>query len=683
MKNEGLALIRKAKPAVAPALARLFVVHKTHLDVGFTDLAETVVRQYVEDFVPAATRMALELNSPGQPKRFVWTLSSWLLCEALERLRGSDRRQLDKAILSGGVTWHALPFTAHSEYLGETLYRHCLSFSAALDKRYGHKTIAAKVTDVPGHSRGIVRILWEEGVRFLHVGVNSSSMPPEVPPMFVWRDSGGREVVVAYSPRYGGLNTFPEAGVGLHVAHTNDNTGPPTLADCTALHADLSARHPGTVVEAAPLDAFAKAAWEHRARLRVVTAEIGDTWIHGTGTDPAKTREFMALRRLAGDWLLAGKNTRQGLDGFLSNLCLVGEHTWGMNTIFDLPGDANYQRDDFARTRAEGRYARFERSWAEQREYTRRAVDTLSDAGMRKQAETAISAAQPSRPDTRNLDPVRPGQLVRLGRFIVSVDVRGALARLVDAHTGASWATPERPMGLFLCQTFSRADYQRFWERYAVNKIETRIWSYPAFIKVAQPEDCPSGEWASRMVSAGLRRTGGDSGDELMVTMRPEGVARNRYGAPAELVAVYRACGDDRILHIDLQWFDKPACRMPEACWMSFVPDVGPRAAWTFFKLGEPVSPRAVVRHGNRVLHAVDDRVECVDGNRSIVIRSLDTPLVAAGHRRLLDFSQQLPVPADGVHFNLFNNLWETNFPLWFGEDARFRFTVTLCGQAE
>jgi hypothetical protein len=30
------------------------------------------------------------------------------------------------------------------------------------------------------------------------------------------------------------------------------------------------------------------------------------------------------------------------------------------------------------------------------------------------------------------------------------------------------------------------------------------------------------------------------------------------------------------------------------------------------------------------------------------------------------------------MHFLLFNNLWGTNFPMWSGEDARFRFVLRL-----
>ena len=29
-------------------------------------------------------------------------------------------------------------------------------------------------------------------------------------------------------------------------------------------------------------------------------------------------------------------------------------------------------------------------------------------------------------------------------------------------------------------------------------------------------------------------------------------------------------------------------------------------------------------------------------------------------------------------HFNLFNNIWNTNFPMWYEDDARFRFVLSV-----
>ena len=72
------------------------------------------------------------------------------------------------------------------------LFRAGLSYSQELDRRFGKTTIAAKMTDVPGHTLGMVPLLAEAGIRFLHLGVNTASPPPDVPDIFRWRAPAAR-----------------------------------------------------------------------------------------------------------------------------------------------------------------------------------------------------------------------------------------------------------------------------------------------------------------------------------------------------------------------------------------------------------------------------------------------------------------------------------------------------------
>jgi hypothetical protein len=73
-----------------------------------------------------------------------------------------------------------------------------LALSAALDRRFGAETTGAKMTDVPGHTRGLIAPLAAHGIQFLGVGVNSASRPAEVPGLFVWKDRGGATLIVMY-----------------------------------------------------------------------------------------------------------------------------------------------------------------------------------------------------------------------------------------------------------------------------------------------------------------------------------------------------------------------------------------------------------------------------------------------------------------------------------------------------
>ena len=93
-------------------------------------------------------------------------------------------------------------------------------------------------------------------------------------------------------------------------------------------------------------------------------------------------------------------------------------------------------------------------------------------------------------------------------------------------------------------------------------------------------------------------------------------------------------------------------------------------------KMGRWISPMEVVSRGGRKLHATTGEVRYDDGETRVSLRSLDAPLVAPGHPALLQFDDQLPDLAGGMHFNLLNNQWTTNFPQWYEDDGLFRFVV-------
>jgi hypothetical protein len=86
----------------------------------------------------------------------------------------------------------------------------------------------------------------------------------------------------------------------------------------------------------------------------------------------------------------------------------------------------------------------------------------------------------------------------------------------------------------------------------------------------------------------------------------------------------------------------------------------------------------SVVENGNRHLHAIGQGVRASLAGKTLTVSPLDSALVAPGKPSLLDFNNQQPDLAEGMHFCLLNNLWGTNFPMWFEEDCRFRFEVSL-----
>lgn len=643
------------------ALAHL--VSKTHLDVGFTDLGSAVVDRYVTQYIPAALELAAELRQRGET-RFVWTTGSWLVHTFLERATPEQRAQAEAAIAAGDLAWHALPFTLHTELCDVPLVEAGLGIAARLDERFGRRTIAAKMTDVPGHTRGLVPLLASAGVELLHIGVNPGSTTPEVPGAFRWQVGEDEVSVVYQAGSYGDLTEVPGCDDRLVFAHTGDNRGPQSAEEYLAEVARWRERLPGFEVQGSTLDAFAAALRPVRAGLPVLTAEIGDSWIHGSGADPRLVADLRALLRVRRSWLASGRvgPDDERLRGFHENLLLVCEHTWGMDEKTFLTDTTHYRRDQLDELRADEHTQAFEASFEEKRALVPAALAALPDE-LASEARDALADA----PVLHTADVALP---VRLGSWTVAVTEDGPVVYCPDC--GRAVADAGHPVGRLVHQAYAEADYNRFLDQYIRPDQRHERWPQRDFAK--EGIDACGARSASWTASFGPAQLGGDM---LVLPLVFPGEATDAYGAPvdAELRLWDASDAESRALGFEVCWQTKHADRLPEATWLQVHPGGVRGKRLLLDKLGQEIDPHDVVPGGGRHLHAVGEGVRWVDGPR---LTSLDAPLVAPGARRLLDFAPDLPDTSLGVWVNLLNNVWGTNFPQWVEGPARFRFLLDV-----
>lgn len=644
-----------ASPENAGSPEEILILFKTHLDLGFTDLAGEVFRQYMDCYIPQA--LALAKQTRNTPCRFRWTVGSWLF-EQYRRVKG-DTPELQEAVRQGDIRWHGLPFTTHTEYMTEGMFESGLKLSQRLDERYGTRTIAAKMTDVPGHTRAMIPLLARAGIRFLHLGVNPASTVPEVPTLFWWQAPAGEKILVMYNGDYGEMTAIGQSGAAVCFAHTGDNRGPQGAEQIRTIYEDLHARFPKAVLRAGTLEDVAEIALAEEG-LPVVTSEIGDTWIHGTGTDPAKTSAFRGLLRLAEE--LPEEARRPVYEALLP----VPEHTWGLDekthlsatypVDFQLGEHENFIREDFWEARKESRYRLMERSWEEQRGYLRDGCAAFPE-GFCTRAEKVFAETRREPVSREGTEAVSPGENVVLGEFTAAADARGALVNL--EWKGRRWADADHPLFCFLYEVFSRKEFDRFREQYVVSGEE---WAVEDFGKLGM-EKANDRYRAYFLRNVEIRR----SKDSLLITGKTEKEALERFGGAEgyELALTFRG---NQILG-DFAWFGKKASRVGEACWLGFLPEAPLKA---IHKLGTWLDPMDVVPGGNRQMHVTQDGVRW----EGLGLRGLDTGLCSIGAPSLLNFSRVLPNPREGVWFNLYNNVWGTNFPMWYGQDARFRFAL-------
>jgi hypothetical protein len=656
-------------------ITKVHVVFKTHLDIGFTDMGEQVLQKYLNAFIPRAMKLAETTRQKHLEPRFRWTTGSWLIYRYLEEVDRPRRKRMEDAIAAGDICWHALPFTMHSETLDSSLFDLGTKLSKRLDTRFGKKTIGAKMTDVPGHTRSIVPRLQAAGIKFLHIGVNPASSPPKVPQLFNWRAPDGSKVVVMYDVDYGGQAHIPGTSEAVEIILTGDNHGPCDENAITKVYQNLEKQFPAAKIVASDLNQIAAAVSKVSAQLPVIKSELGDSWIHGIGSDPKKIAQLRELSRLRRTWIQSGE-LQEGSDRDLAfgiPLAMVAEHTWGLDVKTHLKSWNVYTPEALAAAREQKQFKWIEASWQEKRNFIQDGIKALPEE-MKMQAQAALKALKPEKPNLegwKKLD--KPVSVIDLPQFLIALDPTGALRKLQNRKDKREWAAADQPLGCFAFQSFNNVDYNRFQKQYLTQRPGWALADLgkPGLDKI----DAVSQTTTSRLTGAWIKSEAGM--DLILAELEVVDYSGKAIpGCPKELTLQYAVSKAEPVIDITLQWFSKQANRLPEAMWFSFVPPVLDDGKWMMDKTGQVVDPRDVVVNGGHKMHAVGNSIRYSDSNGKMTINSLDAPLVAPGERTLLDFDNEKPSPSDGMHFCLCNNVWGTNFVMWFEDDMRFRFKV-------
>ncbi|NOU91249.1 DUF5054 domain-containing protein [Paenibacillus sp. LMG 31460] len=681
---------------------RVHVVFKTHLDIGFTDMGKHVVDRYMNGFIPQALELSELLAREEGNVKFIWTTGSWLIHEFLNTASPEMRARMEEAIRQGRIVWHGLPFTTHTEIMDATLFEFGISISKNLDRQFGKTTIAAKMTDVPGHTIAMVPMLAKSGIHYLHLGVNMVSKNPDVPKVFVWRAADGSEIVVNYADSYG--KPFQMDGLEdvLYFAHTGDNHGPSSIEEIRALYAQLQLDYPGADIMASTLDAFAEKLFAHKHRLPVIREEIGDSWIHGVASDPWKVARYRELLRLRDRWLASGELDPQSAQyaNFCNRLMLIPEHTWGLNNSVYLVDFAHYSAADFAAARARDTvndtkmkkydylrqlandsrsYSYYESSWQEQRDYIDESLSVLPKR-LAKEAKQALAQMSPQQNvcTEKSAKAIELNECYDLGQFQVSFAPDGSINKMTDS-SGKQWADEEHRLGTYQYETFSKESYDRFFNEYVTNLDIHHSWADNDLGKPGIEYAEPKPEHRRYKATArALRLEQQTDCDVVRAELHVPSDAQEHYGAPGKLSVTYSFHRREPIIDIELQWTNKRACRLPEASWYSLAPLVNNPNLWLMDKLGERISPLFVVKDGNRNMHGVNTGLYYEGADGKAVIETLDAPLVCPGEPRLLQFDNTYAPLDGGFHFNLHNNVWGTNFMMWFEDDMKFRFRLML-----
>ena len=683
----------------------VWVVFKTHFDIGYTDLVTNVLNRYRGEMMDNALAVIDTDRNLAPDQRFTWTLPGWPLTQMLGPQQTPERRErIAKALREGRLAVHALPFTVHTESLElEDLVRG-LHFSAQLDRSHGLPLArSAKMTDVPEHSWVLPTLLKHAGVDFLQLGCNPASQYPRFPSLFYWEGPDGSRVLCNYTREYGSHlappGDWPSRNF-LALIMENDNHGPPSVPEVQAIRQQIATNLPGTKIHFGTLDDFLRAVAAEKPTLPIVRGDTPDTWIHGLMAMPEATKLARDIRPLepALDSLdthlkilgLATPPLAEPLAAAYENSLLYSEHTWGLNG--GAGGRELWPLAEWREKLPPADQQKFLQSFADHRAYIR-TTDQIVTRELQSRLNLlaqSVNQAGPRIVVWNALPWVRSGLIEVGGRELYAVNLppNGYLtfpaSYLMASAAADSLDTPFYRVTFDLERGGISSLVERRTERELVDKSSGYVLGQFLHERFSQREVNAFVKAYSRLPDGWALGDFGKPGmpDTPYLAISPSAWKLSVQHSPFSDVAVLTA-GDTKGLakayslkftfsryhnSVEVEWKveGKTPDKTPEGGWLCF-PFAIAQPQFKLGRLGGPVNPATEIIPGaNRHLYAVDAGVTLTgaDGN-DVSLCPLDSPLVSLDRPGLwlydLDFTPRKP----SVFVNLYNNQWNTNFPLW------------------
>ena len=763
---------------------KIILVFKTHFDIGFTDLASSVIDQYAGSMLEQVIETCKGTQKLGK-RHFVWTMPAWPLWHIVNHSEPSLKKELDELIENGQVVWHALPFTSHTDFATPGEYLRGFTYSRLLAERYRKPCpIAAKMTDVPGHSVMLPDLLSQAGIRFLHLGCNEFATPPEVPELFYWQAPGGRKVLTMYSRGGYGSGLIPPKSwkypVWMALMHTVDNSGPQSADAIEHMVEEIQKTYPDAEIVCGTMDDFYRELEKcDLSEVPVLQKDMADTWIHGVGAYPkevgilredrkmAETMEAIWANRLLTDTSAEAAKEEEICklwDAYYHQITMFEEHTWGADVKTYMGPNRVYKKEEFREAKDSDAYRFMERSWEEQRERVQEShkaagklcAELIAQNGEQKQKEWYFfyqgsgtytgwvelpegwehpvvirngeklpceeiagtwqvyveqlegfrsvpvriekecceccqdaekgNAKTEGKSDRCNTDCVEQGE--KAGCSIDDAEIAadgtaclenhrysiwynantGKVLRVHDKKAGKDLLTAKESEGIFSYQ-YDRYGYDDINEYLRTYGYHFTTWGIQDYGRENYPfcehETCRSAYTGYERKEHGLvlHYAGGKSADE--------------YGDARKMQIEIALPEQGEEIFVTLHLENKQESPYVEAG--SFVvPFAGEYAEYRIRKGGVTLDPATdIVEKANHSLYCLDEGVAVLNGQMGLWVQSLDAPLMAVGDPGIYTYGpvfDQAKKPV--LYFNLFNNMWGTNFPQWTGGDFTFRFRL-------
>src|SRR6218665_1878140 len=702
----------------------VWIVIKSHFDLGYTDLAENVFERYRGEMMENALKVIDENRKLPKEQQFVWTVPGWpLYAQMLGTKQDTERKKrVEQAVREGSLVPHALAFSTHTESLDLEDLTRSLRYSAKVCKNYGGPLpIAAKMTDVPSHSWIMPTLLKHAGIKFLHIGVNAASQYPRVPPAFWWEGSDGSKILCFYTFFYGSDFLPPPDWKHknyLSMIMANDNHGPPSVEEVEKWRMEYQKKMPNVKVHFGSLDDFAEAFLNENPDLPVVRGDMPDAWIQGLMSTPKATKTVRVSRPLepALESLDAHLRSWGGnaapveplSDDAFEKSILYGEHTWGMNAEYGPRTLYGEQWKDWLRGMEQeplppgGDYSKLprgsKRKWMQSYKDHEDYANACSDR-VHKEIESRLNSlassvkAKEKSVLVYNALPWKRSGIAELdGNKFFAEDVPANGYKVIpfkspseqktsafetkfyvvklDLEKGGIKSLADKATGKELVdQSQPYVVGQFLHERFSTAEVFDRFFKkYSRILDSWGLADIGKPGMPNASSVPYLATTPKDwtstfktSATENCITLTTDKTVGLAKSYAIEFIFPHHEP------YIDVRWNveNKTPEKHPEGGWLCFPFNVS-KPQFSAGRLGAPIDPaKDIIPGTNRHLLAVNSGVTCHNEETAISVCPVDSPLISLGEPGLWRWSMDY-IPTKPIIFvNLYNNMWNTNFRLW------------------
>eukprot|EP01084_Bolivina_argentea_P029224 54231_1 len=684
-----------------------------------------------------------EFDSHNTP--FIYTTQAWLISLYLEcppnaGLHCPDntgKQALIDSINTGALIWHAFPFNSQMEMYDPSLVEYglwlAMKYVPSIIPNYnglnGSIPRVLSQRDIPGMTRSLIPIFTQNNVSAISIGCNGASAPPGTPNIFMWKDPDSNEQIITmlHKGGYGGTKVSDAVMInGYDTAiifyWDSDNKGPYNYTQYVNELKNLQKEFPNAYVHISSFDAYVNNLPQSIIdKLPVISSEMGDTWQHGSASDPLKLGKFRIAENFRSECTECSYVNSYAFSNFSRFLLKNGEHTFGVSEKrFNNSIDA-WSNPELKKAMNNKDIKEFLYSWNEQRwfglDYAMEALsmaatgsaelklynDILNEFNVLDNVETPDLSNYNKLSDNSVLFNVEINNKPYIIQFNSST---GALNELINNMTGIKYIEHDSTtfpygLGLFYYSTRTENDFSEWFIHQYDYHPNKNVCNKPnGFCKSGLSKAAPfviHQNVLPKLINLYQHKNDKNVFLAEMNFGSKQNDLQTNYGIPEKLYNIVNFTNNNDAkkdsFSMELIWINKTFTRIPESIFMAFNPNIACDNMYAL-KVGEIVNINDVMVNGTWHMHTVDANygyVECEFNNKqnSIYFVPIEAGVASFVPIKMNEYTS-FPIPMTetsdlkkGVAFILFDNTWNTNFPFWYpfsskDNNAMYRFNVLL-----